>query len=108
MNKHFDFIRSLPCVSCNELPPSEVSHIRKGTNGGMGLKPGDNYTVPQCRNCHMELHRIGEQSFWGDMDRVILLANQLFNTKDWGEGVRLILDYRRENEVYSRHRTKKK
>ena len=41
----------------------EVAHVRTGTNGGMGLKPGDFWTISLCRDCHSEQHRIGERSF---------------------------------------------
>jgi hypothetical protein len=34
-----------------------------GTDGGMGLKPSDTWTVPLCRDHHGEIHRLGEQVF---------------------------------------------
>ena len=40
-----------------------MAHVRAGTNGGIGLKPGDFWTISLCRNCHSEQHRMGEQSF---------------------------------------------
>jgi hypothetical protein len=38
--------------------------VRTGTDGGVGMKPGDRYTVPLCTACHAKQHRVGELSFW--------------------------------------------
>ena len=38
--------------------------MRTGTDGGVGVKPGDRYAVPLCTACHARQHRIGELSFW--------------------------------------------
>ena len=38
--------------------------MRTGSNGGLGMKPGDRYVVPLCTACHSKQHRIGELSFW--------------------------------------------
>lgn len=43
--------------------PIEVAHVRNGTNGGMGVKPTDDWTISLCREHHGEQHRIGEASF---------------------------------------------
>ncbi len=96
-SKHFSFIRSLPCVTCNANQPCEVSHIRLGTDGGTGLKPSPYYTVPQCDKCHKLLHK-GERTFWGNsLEDAQLLAKQLYNnTGDWKACVSLILYFRRK------------
>ena len=62
--QHLSFIRQLPCVACGRAAPSEPAHVRTGTDGGVGIKPGDRYTVPLCTVCHAKQHRIGELSFW--------------------------------------------
>src|SRR6516225_4817416 len=62
--QHLSFIRQLPCVACGRAAPSEPAHVRTGTDGGVGIKPGDRYTVPLCTACHAKQHRIGELSFW--------------------------------------------
>ena len=46
--QHLAFIRLLPCVACGKAPPSEAANVRTGTDGGVGMKPGDRYTVPLC------------------------------------------------------------
>lgn len=42
----------------------EVAHVRIGTNGGTGMKPGDDWTVPLCAGHHREQHQRGEPKFW--------------------------------------------
>ena len=41
----------------------EAMHVRTGTDGGMGVKPSDNWAVPGCSAAHAEQHRIGEIAF---------------------------------------------
>src|SRR5215469_3248735 len=62
--QHLAFVRQLPCVACGKAPPSEAAHVRTGTDGGVGVKPGDRYAVPLCTGCHTKQHRIGELTFW--------------------------------------------
>ena len=38
--------------------------MRAGTDGALGVKPGDRYAVPLCTACHATQHRIGELIFW--------------------------------------------
>jgi len=62
--EHLAFVRQLPCVACGKAAPSEAAHVRTGTDGGVGVKPGDRYAVPLCNACHAKQHRIGELTFW--------------------------------------------
>lgn len=41
----------------------EAAHVRGGTDGGLGVKPSDTYTIPLCSDHHAEQHRIGEAAF---------------------------------------------
>lgn len=75
--KHLEFVRSLPCCVCLN-PESVAAHIRIGTDGGMGLKPSDFYTVPLCHACHTKQHNKGERTFWGDIQQALNLAGDLF------------------------------
>jgi len=61
---HLAFVRLLPCVACGKAAPSEAAYVRTGTDGGVGVKPGDRYAVPLCRACHTKQYRIGELTFW--------------------------------------------
>jgi hypothetical protein len=38
--------------------------VLTGTDGGVGRKPGDRYTVPLCSACHAKQHRVGKLTFW--------------------------------------------
>jgi hypothetical protein len=63
---HLAFVRALGiCLCCGRVGPVEAMHVRSGTDGGMGLKPSDRFTVPGCHDCHVRSHQVGEQTFWG-------------------------------------------
>jgi hypothetical protein len=51
-------------LACRRGPPSVCAHLRLGTDGGTGLKPGDRHTLPLCWRCHQHQHQIGERLFW--------------------------------------------
>ena len=61
---HRAWIRKHGCSvpGCNLLP-IECAHVRRGGDGGMGLKPSDARTISLCSRHHAEQHRIGEQAF---------------------------------------------
>ena len=61
---HLAFVRQLPCIACGKAAPSEAAHVRTGTDGGVGVRPGDRYAVPLCAACHAKQLRIGELTFW--------------------------------------------
>ena len=69
--EHRRFVRSFPCTIFGRSGrhglhrcsgPIQAAHIRIGTGGGTGFKPGDNFTIPLCVDAHIEQHR-GERSF---------------------------------------------
>lgn len=74
---HLAFIRDLPCCHCGRHQ-SQAAHVRKGTNGGTGIKPGDDWTLPLCHECHHLQHQIGEVAFFKDMDAARRLARNLW------------------------------
>nr|WP_089221010.1 hypothetical protein [Sphingomonas laterariae] len=43
--------------------PIEFAHVRRGTGGGMGMKPSDRHGISLCRTCHARQHLIGEAAF---------------------------------------------
>lgn len=69
-SQHLVFIRQLPCISCGSVP-SEPAHIRKGKDGGTGMKSSDRYSVPLCASCHRldgrSQHSLGELTFWSEL-----------------------------------------
>lgn len=77
-SNHLAFIRTLPCIACGRYPPSEAAHVRKGTDGGSGVKPSDRFSLPLCvslhlitgsviEGCHAKQHRVGELTFWAEL-----------------------------------------
>ena len=43
--------------------PIECAHVRSGTDGGVGLKPSDKWTISLCAHHHRQQHHIGEAAF---------------------------------------------
>lgn len=67
---HRRFVRSHECVlfgnalsECDIDHPIEAAHYRTAANSGAGLKPGDQWLLPFCREHHAEQHRIGQRAF---------------------------------------------
>lgn len=60
---HRKWVRGHACSACGATAAIECAHVREGTDGGMGMKPSDRWTVSLCRDCHVEQHRIGEGPF---------------------------------------------
>ena len=63
--KYLNSYRDASCCACGVRDGTVVgAHIRHGHGGGMGLKPGDDRTLPLCAKCHAE-EGSGETAFWG-------------------------------------------
>lgn len=65
---HLAFIRTCPCSIAGKNGHVcggviEPMHYRGSKDGGMGMKPGDNFTIPGCSDAHREQHQIGERAF---------------------------------------------
>lgn len=66
------------CVpGCLRLP-IECGHIRRGTDGGTGLKPSDSWCVSLCKYHHAEQHRLGERRFESKYDLNLLALAEEF------------------------------
>jgi hypothetical protein len=61
---HRAWVRSHHCCvrGCSERPV-ECAHIRHGTDGALGKKPSDRWTISLCWLHHREQHDLGEASF---------------------------------------------
>ena len=61
---HCAWVRGHSCSvpGCEERT-IECAHVRSETDGGIGLKPSDRYTISLCRLHHAEQHRSGERQF---------------------------------------------
>ena len=52
--KRLSDIRKLPCVECGKSP-ADAAHSNFSEHGkGKGIKADDRYTIPLCRNHHMQ------------------------------------------------------
>lgn len=58
----------LPCEVCGREGTTVGAHQRLGGEGGMGMKPSDDLTIPLCQVHHDAEHR-GWRTFW--IDRVL-------------------------------------
>lgn len=60
---HRAWVRGHACCACGSLAGIECAHVRTGTDGGVGIKPSDEWCISLCRDCHARQHQIGEMSF---------------------------------------------
>jgi hypothetical protein len=60
---HLAFVGSQPCLVCARSP-SDAHHLKFAQPRSLGRKVSDEYTVPLCRQHHMELHRHGNEKAW--------------------------------------------
>jgi hypothetical protein len=98
---HRQFIRDLPCLVCGKAAPSECAHVRQRTDGGMGMKPDDRYTLPLCHAHHSEQHVTGETTFWGRVGIDPLdYAYRLYAVSgDHTAGLRVVLRARQKQDM---------
>lgn len=59
---HMNFVRKHACCACGSMVHIQVAHVRMGTDGGLGRKPSDFWTISLCRDCHDWQHRNSEQA----------------------------------------------
>lgn len=63
---HLQWVRGHFCTVIGEGCDGskiEAAHVRSSLDGGVGLKPGDQWTIPLCGWHHREQHQIGESAF---------------------------------------------
>ena len=62
---HLQWIRGFKCCVDNaECAGSiQAAHVRTGTDGSMGKKPGDDWAISLCAYHHMLQHQGGEEWF---------------------------------------------
>ena len=84
LTQHQAFVRSLPCLSCGKLAPSECATI--GMLARLGVSESNQYLVPLCGPltiwqdcCHSRKHYLGAARFWSALGiEPIELAVQLW------------------------------
>lgn len=60
---HRAWVRGHACCACGSETAIECAHVRKGTDGGTGIKPSDRWTISLCKECHALQHQLGEGPF---------------------------------------------
>lgn len=84
--RHLDFIRSLECVLCAS-PYVEAAHLRMGTDGGMGMKPSDSFSLPLCSAHHRCQHHISEPKFWEEWEPHALAEKLWLSSGSYDEAI---------------------
>jgi hypothetical protein len=60
--RYLKTVRGQPCLSCGR--PGEAHHVNFAMRRGISMKVGDDWVVPLCHPCHMELHHFGDEITW--------------------------------------------
>ena len=61
-------LQGKPCLVCKQ--EAEAHHVRFAEPSAMGTKVGDNWCVPLCHTCHMQLHAFGDERTWWDLQGI--------------------------------------
>jgi len=77
-------VRGRPCLCCRNA--GEAHHLNHAMQRGTSLKVGDNWVVPLCHKCHMELHHYGDEKTWWDLQGIEPLAWAKENWERFREG----------------------
>lgn len=60
---HLVFVASHPCLVC-QRSPCDAHHLKFAQPRTLGRKVSDEFTVPLCRDHHMQLHHFGNEAAW--------------------------------------------
>jgi hypothetical protein len=60
---HLTFVASQPCLVC-QRSPSDAHHLKFAQPRTLGRKVSDEFTVPLCRDHHLQLHHHGNEGAW--------------------------------------------
>lgn len=59
---YMSYVRGHGCLICGGQ--SSAHHMRLVEDRAMAMKVGDNWCVPLCHACHMQLHDFGNEELW--------------------------------------------
>jgi hypothetical protein len=78
---HLAFVASQPCIVC-QRSPCDAHHIKFAQAQALGRKVSDEFTVPVCRDHHIQLHHHGnERAWWTNLKIAPLeIAKELWTT----------------------------
>lgn len=60
---HLAFVGAQPCLVCRRSP-CDAHHLKFAQPRALGRKVSDEFTVPLCRDHHLDLHRHGNETAW--------------------------------------------
>ena len=60
---HLAFVGDQPCLVCRRSP-CDAHHLKFAQPRSLGRKVSDEFTVPLCRDHHLDLHRYGNETAW--------------------------------------------
>jgi hypothetical protein len=60
---HLAFVGAQPCLVCRRSP-CDAHHLKFAQPRSLGRKVSDEFTVPLCRDHHLDLHRHGNETAW--------------------------------------------
>ena len=60
---HLKFVASQPCLVCQHAP-CDAHHLKFAQPRALGRKVSDEFTVPLCRDHHIQLHKDGNEAAW--------------------------------------------
>jgi hypothetical protein len=60
---HLAFVAAQPCIVCRRSP-CDAHHLKVAQPRSLGRKVSDEFTVPLCRDHHIQLHRHGNEAAW--------------------------------------------
>jgi hypothetical protein len=77
---HLAFIASQPCLVC-QRSPCDAHHVKFAQPRTLGRKVSDEFTVPLCRDHHIQLHHQGNEAAWWANLKIVPLekASELWN-----------------------------
>ena len=76
--KYLKTLRGSPCLVCGR--GAEAHHLQHVGERGVGLRSGDNWAVPLCHNCHMSLHKFGNERKWWNIEGIDVIE---WAEKNW-------------------------
>jgi hypothetical protein len=97
-DSHEDFIRSLPCLICDDNTTTQCAHvsyddIRYGKFGrGYGNKEESPWVLPLCSRHHDDQHKMNERAFWRDrnIDPCRVAAALYIRSQDYQTALQII------------------
>jgi hypothetical protein len=84
---HLAFVAAQPCIVCRRSP-CDAHHLKVAQPRSLGRKVSDEFTVPLCRDHHIQLHRHGNEAAWWANLKIAPqeLAKELWNATLLQEG----------------------